>query len=704
MTTPEATPPAASTPPLAKVVPLARSHHGDTVVDDYAWLASKDDPDTVAYLTAENAYTEARTAHLNGIQDTVFHEIKARTKETDLSLPYRKDGYWYYVRTVEGKQYGIHCRLAFAGGDVSKTAPPSTADGSPLDGEEILLDGNIEAGDSDFFALGAMSVSPDGHLLAYSVDLDGDERFVLRVKDLRSGEILSDEVRNVFYGASWSRDSGTLFYQTVDDAWRPHQVWRHLLGAAAGEDVLVYEEPDDRFWVSVGLTRSQDYIVIHVSSKITSEVLVIPARTPAEAPRSVAPRRAGIEYEVEHDPDSDRFLILHNENAEDFALAWTPAGEPGEWHELIPHSPGTRLLGADSFAGHTVVSLRRNGLTALRILTADAEASDMTFPEPVHTVGLDANAEYDTPTIRLHYTSLVSPDSVYDYSFATGELVLRKQKPVLGGFDPTAYAQHREWAEAPDGAMVPISLVARKDTVRDGSAPTVLYGYGSYETSMDPWFSIPRLSLLDRGFVFAIAHVRGGGEMGRRWYDDGKLLAKKNTFTDFVACADQLVKAGWTSADRLIARGGSAGGLLVGAAANLAPSAFAGVVAEVPFVDALNTVLDPSLPLTVTEWDEWGNPLESAEVYAYMKSYSPYENVTAQPYPAILAMGSLNDTRVLYHEPAKWVARLRAVAPDIDVLLKTEMGAGHGGPSGRYDAWKEEAFIASWILGLVGRS
>jgi oligopeptidase B len=687
-------------PPIAKRVPVERTHHGDTVIDDYGWLATKDDPDTIAYLTDENAFTEVRTAHLADLREAIFGEIKSRTKETDLSLPIRKGGYWYYMRTVEGKQYGIHCRRVMAAGEVD---PPSTEDGSPLEGEEVLLDGNLEAGDSEFFALGALSASPDGNLLAYSIDLAGDERFTLRVKDLRTGKVLADEVSNVFYGAAWSGDSSTLFYLTVDDAWRPNRVWRHALGAPSAEDVVVLEETDERFWVSVGLTRSQDYIVIDIHSKVTSEAHVIPAGTPTEPPRVITPRRQGVEYEVEHDPAGDRFLVLHNENAEDFALAWTPAAEPGEWHELIPHTPGHRLLGADAFAGHVVVSLRRDGLTALRVLRGDRDAFDVSFPEPLFSVGLDANAEYDTATIRIHYTSLVTPDSVYDYDLSTGEMTLRKQKPVLGGYDPSQYEQYREWAQAPDGTRVPISLVARKDTARDGTAPTVLYGYGSYEASMDPWFSIPRLSLLDRGFVFAVAHVRGGGEMGRRWYEEGKLLAKKNTFTDFIAAAQHLVRAGWTAPDRLVARGGSAGGLLVGAVANLAPMSFAGVVAEVPFVDALNSILDPSLPLTVTEWEEWGNPLESAEVYEYVKSYSPYENVVPGAYPSILALGSLNDTRVLFHEPAKWVARLRALAPDSDVLLKTEMGAGHGGPSGRYDSWKEESFVASWIIDLVGK-
>jgi oligopeptidase B len=450
----------------------------------------------------------------------------------------------------------------------------------------------------------------------------------------------------------------------------------------------------------VELTRSERFVLIDVHSKITSEAYLIPADDPTATPKLVAPRRQGVEYSVEH--HGDRLLILHNDGAEDFALAFTSAAEPGAWTTLIEHSPGTRLEAVDAFTSHLVVSQRRDGLTGLRVIPVDGtEAYAISFPEPIYSVGLDANPEYGTSSIRVHYASLVTPESIYDYDLTTRDLVLRKRKPVLGGFEPEQYEQHREWAVADDGTRVPISLVCKVGTPRDGSAPCVIYGYGSYEASMDPWFSIPRLSLVDRGVVFAVAHVRGGGELGRRWYEDGKLLAKKNTFTDFVACARHLVKAGWTSANRLVARGGSAGGLLMGAATNLAPDAFAGVVAQVPFVDPLTTILDPSLPLTVTEWEEWGNPLESPEVYAYMKSYSPYENVSPVDYPAILAVTSLNDTRVLYHEPAKWVSKLRAVAPQGSYLLKTEMGAGHGGPSGRYDAWKEEAFVTAWILGLV---
>jgi oligopeptidase B len=688
----------AATPPVAKRVPAERTHHGDTFVDEYAWLATKDDPETIDYLKAENAYTEAATAHLARLRETLFEETKRRTQETDLSVPTRKGGYWYYTRTVEGQQYGIQCRRAVRDGEI---APPSTADGAPLEGEEVLLDGNALAEGHDFFALGTFDVSPDGRWLAYSTDFAGDERFTLRVKDLTTGEVLPDEVPGAFYGSAWSADGSTLFYLTVDEAWRPHRVWRHAIGTPPTDDVVVYQEDDERFWVGVELTRSEKFIVIEANSKITSEARVIPASNPTGEPAIIAPRRQGVEYSIEH--HGHRFLILHNDGAEDFELAYTSADAPGEWTTLIPHTPGTRLESVDAFANHVVVSLRKDGLTGLRVIPdGSTDSYDIAFPEPLYSVGLESNPEYATTSVRLHYASFVTPDSVYDYDLVTREMVLRKQKPVLGGFDPAGYEQHRDWAVADDGTRVPISLVCKAGTPRDGSAPCVIYGYGSYEASMDPWFSIPRLSLLDRGVIFAVAHIRGGGELGRRWYEDGKMLAKKNTFTDFVACARHLVKAGWTSTDRLVARGGSAGGLLMGAVANLAPDAFAGVVAQVPFVDALNSILDPSLPLTVTEWEEWGDPLHDPEVYAYMKSYTPYENVTAVDYPAILAVTSLNDTRVLYHEPAKWVAKLRATAPAGSYLLKTEMGAGHGGPSGRYDAWKEEAFVAAWILDRLG--
>ncbi|SCL24089.1 oligopeptidase B [Micromonospora nigra] len=691
--------------PAAKRVPTERVHHGDVVVDEYAWLAAKDDPETIAYLTAENAWTEARTAHLAQLRDELFEETRRRTQESDRSVPTRKGDHWYYTRTVEGQQYGVHCRRAVRDGE---TTPPVSVAGAPLDGEEVLLDGNLLAEGHDFLALGAFDVSPDGRWLAYSVDNSGDERFTLRVKDLVTGELLPDEVPDTFYGTAWSADASALFYLTVDETWRPNRVWRHVIGTPASDDTVVYQEDDERFWVSVELTRSERFILIDIASKTTSEVHVIPAADPTGEPAVVAPRRQGVEYSVEH--HGDRFLILHNDDAEDFALAYTSADAPGDWVPLIEHSPGTRLESVDAFSDHLVLTVRSEGLTGLRVLpVGDGDGHDIAFPEPLHSVALDVNPEYRTSRVRLRYTSLVTPDSVYDYDLVTREMVLLRRKPVQPGpdgrqFDPTDYEQQRDWALADDGTRVPISVVHRRGVPRDGSAPCVIYGYGSYEASMDPWFSVPRLSLLDRGVVFAVAHVRGGGELGRHWYDQGKMLTKKNTFTDFVACARHLVKSGWTASERLVARGASAGGLLMGAVANLAPDAFAGIVAQVPFVDPLTSILDPSLPLTVTEWEEWGNPLEDPEVYAYMRSYAPYENVAAHDYPAILAVTSLNDTRVLYHEPAKWVARLRAVAPQGDYLLKTEMGAGHGGPSGRYDSWREEAFVNAWILDRLGRA
>jgi oligopeptidase B len=687
------------TTPRAKRVPTERTHHGDTVVDEYAWLADQDDPDTIGYLKAENAYTEAATAHLAELRESLFDEIKHRTQETDLSVPVCRGRYWYYSRTVAGQQYPIRCRRAVKEGEVD---PPETGEGAPLPGEEVLLDGNLLAAGHEFFALGTFDVSPDGRWLAYSVDFAGNERFTLRVKDLTTGAELADQVPDTFYGSAWSADASTLFYLTVDDAWRPYRVWRHRVGGPVDSDEVVYEETDQRFWVGLELTRSQRFIKIDSSSAVTSEAWLVPAADPQAPPRLVTARRQGVEYEVEHDLSGGRLLILHNHEAEDFALAWTPDSAPGRWEPLIAHQPGTRLRAVDAFADHLVISLRQDGLTAVRVLPRAGEPYQIGFPEPIYQVGLGTNPEYRTGWLRLQYSSLVTPDSVYDYHLADRDLVLRKRLPVLGDFDSGRYEQHREWAVAPDGTRVPISLVCRKGALGEGPAPCVLYGYGSYEASMDPWFAIPRLSLLDRGVMFAVAHIRGGGELGRRWYEDGKLLAKRNTFTDFVACARHLVETGWTAPDRLVARGGSAGGLLMGAVANLAPEAFAGIVAQVPFVDPLTTILDPSLPLTVTEWEEWGNPLESPEVYAYLKSYSPYDNLADRRYPPILAATSLNDTRVRYCEPAKWVARLRAVAPGGSYLLKTELGAGHGGRSGRYDAWREEAFILAWILDRFG--
>jgi oligopeptidase B len=699
-------------PPAARRIPRERTFHGDTFADEYAWLEEKDNPETIAFLEAENAYTEAMTAGQADLREAIFGEIKARTQETDLSVPNRKGGWWYYARQVEGKQYAVFCRRAVRPDDAG---PPMSPDGSPLDGEEVLLDANEMAGAGQFFALGAYAVSPDGRLLAYSTDVSGDERFTLRIKNLETGETAPDEIPDTFYGGAWSLDGSALFYTTVDDAWRPYRLWRHTVGAAAADDVLVHEEADEKFRVGVGLTRSERYLVLSLASSVTSEAWLLDAARPDGEFRLVAARRQGVEYNVEHQAGgdgTDRLLILHNDHAENFELASAPVSDPSSWTPLIAHREDTRLLDVDAFADFLVVYFRRDGLTGLRVIRSDAGRRDpagheVAFPGPVYTVSPGLNPEYAARLFRLRYTSLVTPDSVYDCDMSTGDLTLLKRQPVLplpGGQEYRAedYAQHREWATARDGTRVPISLVSRAGTPRDGSAPFVIYGYGSYEASMDPSFSVSRLSLLDRGFGFAIAHIRGGGEMGRRWYEDGKLLHKKNTFTDFVACAEHLVDQRWTSPSRLIARGGSAGGLLMGAVANIAPQDFGGIVAQVPFVDALTSILDPSLPLTVTEWEEWGDPLHDPQVYAYMKSYSPYENVTGEVYPPILAVTSLNDTRVLYREPAKWIARLQATSQGGPFLLKTEMTAGHGGRSGRYDRWREEALVLAWIVTTAG--
>lgn len=702
--------------PIAKTVPTERVHHGDVFVDEYEWLRDKDDPEVVAYLEAENAYTEARTAHLAELREKIFTEIKSRTQETDLSVPTRMGEYWYYSRSFEGKQYGVHCRCPIdaAAAGIDAWTPPVLEADSEIPGEQVLLDSNELAEGHEFFALGAFSVSHDGTLLAYSVDTVGDERYTLRFKDLRTGEPLADEIARTAPGATWSLDGTHVFYQTVDESWRPDTVWRHRLGTPTEDDVKVFHEPDERYWVSIGGTRSEKYLMIWVGSKITTEGWVLESDDPEGEFRVLLPRREGVEYTAEHAVigGEDRFLILHNDvvdgvKAENFVLAEAPVGDPSNLTTLIAHRDDVRLEDVDAFADHLVVSYRREALTRVAVwpLTESGygELRELEFDLELFAVGAGANPEWEQPTLRIGLTSFITPMRVFDYVPATGALLLRKEQPVLGGYDAKDYVQHRDWAVAEDGTRVPISLVWRADAVAEGPKPLLLYGYGSYEASMDPTFSVARLSLLDRGMVFAVAHVRGGGEMGRIWYEHGKTLTKKNTFTDFVSCARHLIDTGVTSPDLMVADGGSAGGLLMGAVANLAPELFRGILANVPFVDPLTSILDPSLPLTVIEWDEWGNPLADKEVYEYMKSYSPYENVEAKDYPAILAVTSINDTRVLYVEPAKWVAKLRATKTgDAPLLLKTEMSAGHGGVSGRYAKWKEVAFEHAWVLDTVG--
>ncbi|HEU5036708.1 MAG TPA: S9 family peptidase [Nocardioides sp.] len=699
-------------PPVADRRPQTTEHHGRTRTDDYEWLRDKESPEVTAYLEAENAYTQERTAHLADLRQAIFDEIRARTRETDLSVPTRSRGHWYYGRSFEGREYGASCRVPVTDPD-DWTPPRPAEDTAPdqpaLPGEEVLLDLDELARDHEFFSLGGSSVSPDGTLLAYSTDVVGDERYTIHVKDLTTGELRADEISGVLGGATWERDGQAFYYTTVDETWRADKIWRHRLGTPQADDELVHHETDGRFWVGVGRTRSDRFIVVASGSKTTSEYRVLDADRPELGLRVFSERREGLEYSLDHAviAGEDVFLVLHNGTGPDFELATAPVEPtpPDAWRPLIAHDPAVRLEDVDAFAGHLVVHQRSDGLTQLRIveLGPDGLGDDylVEFDHEVYTVGSAGNPGFHQPVVRLGYTTMAVPSSVYDYDVRSRELTLLRRTPVLGGYDPEEYEEHRLWATAEDGERVPISLVARKG--RTGPVPLLLYGYGAYETSIDPYFSIARLSLLDRGAAFAIAHVRGGGEMGRRWYDDGKLFRKQNSFSDFVACGRHLVGTGWTTPDALVAEGASAGGLLMGAVANQAPELFAGVVAGVPFVDALTTMLDATLPLTVTEYDEWGNPEGDPEVYDYMASYAPYDNVAAVDYPPILAETSLNDTRVLYVEPAKWVARLRATATGRrDFLLRTEMAAGHGGVSGRYKSWHDRAFTLAWMLDRMG--
>ena len=722
-----------SIPPIAAKKPHKRTHHNDVYVDNYEWLRDKESAEVVSHLKAENAHTDARTAHLELLQEQVFEEIKDRTQETDLSVPVRRGGWWYYTRTIEGKDYGIQCRAPISGpddwtppvlpgvvDDAGAVSTASTSGAVGLPGEQVLLDDNAEAVGHSYFSIGSFDISADGTMLLYAVDTEGDERYTIKVRSLLAGPVaagrnLPDEIPNTSAGALFDASGRYLFYSTVDDAWRPDTVWRHELGTEASADVSVFHEPDERFWVGVGRTRSRRYLMIEAGSSVTTETWLLDAADPTGEFTVVWPRSEGVEYDVEHAilGGADRLLIVHNGGPEghravNFELVSVAASDPqGEKRMLLPHSERIRLESVDAFRDFVAVEYRKDGLTRVAVARHDEDGHDddglteLTFTEPLYTVGTAGNPEWDQPTIRLYYTSFVTPSTVYDYVVATGEMRLLKQQPVLGLYDPTLFEQRREWATAADGTRIPISLVYRRDLVEPGEpAPTVLYGYGSYEHSVDPGFSISRLSLLDRGMIFAIAHVRGGGELGRLWYEGGKKLHKRNSFTDFIDCATHLIDLGYSSPDRLVAEGHSAGGLLMGAVANMAPELFSGILAGVPFVDPVTSILDPSLPLTVIEWDEWGDPLHDPEVYSYMKTYSPVENVHATHYPRILAVTSLNDTRVLYVEPAKWVARLREVGAD--ALLKTEMSAGHGGVSGRYNAWREAAFNYAWMIDAAG--
>ncbi|WJY98256.1 S9 family peptidase [Corynebacterium fournieri] len=685
-------------PPVAEKRPITRSFHGREFVDDYEWLRDKENPEVIAHLEAENAYTESKTAGWSGLVDDVYGEIKSRVKETDMSVPQRQGDWWYYARTVEGKDYAISCRVPTAD---EPWSPPEIADEMP--GEQVLLDVNELAQGHEFFSLGASSVSTSGRLLAYSFDTAGDERFTMRIKNLDTGELLDDQLDEVFYGALWAGED-YVFYLRVDDAWRPHQVWRHKVGTDAAEDVLVYEEADEKFGIGIGADRAERYLFILSSSSLTSEYRVVPLAEPTREPQVMWEREAGLEYSVNLAVvgGEEQWVVTHNAHGPNFCLATVPVGTYPPLKQLdvlVEHSDTVRIEGVDTYRDFAFMAYRRGGISRLAVAPLGerfGEFTELEFSEELYTVGLGGNPEWDAPVVRVVYSSYTQPTQVLDYEVATGEMTLLKEQEVEGGYDAAEYEAFRVWATAPDGEQVPVSVVRRKDAQMP--APALLYGYGSYEASMDPGFSVARLSLLDRGMVWACAHVRGGGEMGRGWYDNGKMLHKTNTFTDFVACADRIVELGLTTHEQLVAEGGSAGGLLMGAVANMAPEKFAGIQAIVPFVDPLTSILKPELPLTVGEWEEWGDPYHDPQVYDYMAKYAPYENVTAQKYPDILAVTSLNDTRVLYVEPAKWVAKLREVATGGEILLKTEMSAGHGGVSGRYARWKQTAFEYAWTL------
>lgn len=672
------------TPPVAKKVPVVRSLHGEEAVDDYGWLRNREDPDTIAYLKAENAHTEEATAHLAELRQTIFGEIKSRVQETDLSAPARRGNWWYATRTEEGKQYPMQVRMK----------------GAPDGEEQVLLDVNELAEGHEFFQMGVFAVSPDQRLLAYSTNTDGSEEFTLRIRDLETGRDLPDLIEKTYYSAAWSADSSCLFYTTIDSAHRPDTVWRHRLGTPQSDDVVAVHEPDERMFLGVGTSHDDRYVLVGAGSQMTSDVRFVPADDPGADFQTVLPRIHGVEYSADH--KDGRWLVVTNHQALNGRLLSIAVDDPDDTVEVIAHDPLRKVAGVMALEGHTVVAGRRDGLTSITILPDGGDAFDLDFEEPVYSVGVGRNLEYATTTLRISYQSLVSPPKVIDVDLVSGEHTLVKETPVLGGYDPEDYVSERVWATAADGARIPMSLVYRADLDRSAPVPLLLYGYGSYEATIDPWFSAGRLSLLDRGAVFALAHIRGGGEMGRTWYEDGKMSKKANTFTDFIACAEHLIDEGWTDTDHLVIRGGSAGGLLMGAVTVLRPDLFKAVIAEVPFVDVINTMLDETIPLTVIEWEEWGNPNNEAD-YRWMVAYSPYDNTTDTDYPAMLVTAGLNDPRVAYWEPAKWVAKMRATSRHRGpLLLKTEMGAGHAGPSGRYNAWKDEAFVLSFALEQMG--
>jgi oligopeptidase B len=674
--------------PKAEKISYVHALHGDERVDPYFWMRDRQNPDVLAYLEAENAYTEATMQHTLPLQTQLYEEMLGRIQETDLSVPYKDGDYYYYSRTEAGKAYPIHCRKK----------------GSLDADEEILLDENLLAEGHEFFELGAFDISPDHQLLAYSVDTNGSELFTLYFLNLNTRELYPESIPETYYSLAWGNDCQTVFYTQVDAAHRPFKLFRHQLNSAIESDVLVYHETDDFYYLNIDKTRSEAYLLMNLSSKITSEIHYLDANNPTGEFQVIRPRTTGVEYDVEH--HSDVFYIVTNDGAMNFKLMSAPVVSPGveHWQTVIPHREEVMLSDVSAFVDHLVIYERTAGLPQIRIRQlASGKEHYVTFPEPTYEVGEGANPDFNTKTLRFGYTSLITPSSVFDYNLETQERELKKETPVLGGYDRSQYISERLQAIAPDGTKVPLSVLYKKGITPNGENPLLMIGYGSYGYNYPDNFSSVRLSLLDRGVVLAIAHIRGGAELGRKWYEDGKFLHKKNTFTDFIACAEHLIAQRWTSPNHLAISGGSAGGLLMGAVVNMRPDLFKAVVAQVPFVDVVSTILDTSLPLSAMEWEEWGNPNDKM-YYDYMKSYSPYDNVEAKDYPAMLITAGLNDPRVSYWEPAKWTAKLRDLKTDHHVLLlKTNMDAGHAGASGRYEQLKEIAFEYAFLLGQWGK-
>ena len=675
--------------------------HGHTRVDNYYWLKERENPEVVDYLKAENAYQEEMMKHTEPLQNQLFDEIIGRIRQDDMSVPVKHHGYWYYTRFEEGMEYPLYCRKLVKEGD-NPTVIPSVVEESPSN-EQILLDGYEMSKGYTYFDVGGYSISPNNELIAYSIDTVSRRQYQIFFKEIATGKMFSEVIQNTSGNMVWANDNKTVFYSVKDESLRSCRIMRHQLGTDPKDDVEVYYEEDATYYAFVSKTKSDRYIVIILESTLTSEIRYIDADHPEDEFKVFSRRQHDLLYGVGH--YGDFFYILTNaDGAKNYKIMRTPvnATEKENWEEVIAHRDDVLIEDYDIFKDFLVIEERSQGLVHLRVMSWDGKTDYyINFGEPAYTVETAANPEFDTQYLRYIYTSMTTPASVYQYDMIGQTAELLKRQEIVGGFEPSDYVTERLMAPADDGVMVPISLVYKKGLVKNGDNPLVLYGYGSYGNSMDAYFSIARLSLLDRGFVWAITHIRGGEEMGRWWYDDGKLLKKKNTFTDFIACGKYLIKQGFTNSRKMFAMGGSAGGLLVGAVANMAPDLFRGIVAQVPFVDVLTTMLDDSIPLTTGEYDEWGNPNEK-QYYDYILSYSPYDNVEAKDYPAMYVSTGFHDSQVQYWEPAKWVAKLRELKTDDNPLyLKTDMDYGHGGASGRFEPFHEVAIEYAFMLDLI---